>query len=362
MPKYQHIASELRDEIQSGQLSPGQTLPTEELLTQRFAASRQTVRQALSLLVEEGLITKRRGSGSRVCAQAAPKSGGSIAVIATYISDYIFPGILREAQSVFAANRYSAILSATRNSVYHERAILTDLLQKPVDGILVEGTKTALPNPNLDLYQKLMQRSVPIVFFNGVYADLPETVSVYADNFGGGYMLVQHLLQEGHTSIAGIFKSDDIQGHQRYSGYITALRDAGRMIPDSSVFWYTTENRNALFTPELAQQIAACSAVVCYNDEIAFRLIPLLLSCGVRIPQDVAVASFDNSALSEMSPVKITSLSYGDQNIGRVAAETLLSRIAGRPAQSRTLRWTLVEKESTREAGAQEAPPPDTDK
>lgn len=347
MPKYQRIASELQDAIQSGQLTAGQMLPTEEQLTRRFSASRQTVRQALSLLVDAGLITKQRGSGSRVRA-TLPQRSGNIAVIATYISDYIFPGILREAQSVFAANQYSAILSATRNSVYHERTILQDLLNRPIDGILVEGTKTALPNPNLDLYRKLQERNIPIVFFNGFYTDLAGTISVYADNFGGGYELVQHLLQKGHADIAGIFKSDDIQGHERYSGYITALRDAGRMISDSSVFWYTTENRDEIFTEELARRIAECSAVVCYNDEIAFRLIPLLLSLGIRVPQDVAVASFDNSTLSELCPVKITSLSYGEQNIGRIAAETLIDRIAGKPAQSRTLRWTLIEKDSSK--------------
>ena len=348
MPKYQVIASILQNEIKSGQYASGQMLPTEEQLTARFSASRQTVRQALSLLVSEGLISKLRGSGSRVSFQGEPPRSGNIAVITTYISDYIFPGILREAESVLATKKFTAILAATRNSVYTERTILADLLAKPVDGMLVEGTKTALPNPNLDLYKKLMDRNVPIVFFNGFYADLPGSVSVYADNYGGGYELVRYLLKSGRGTIAGIFKSDDIQGHQRYSGYITALRDAGRMSADSTVFWYTTESRDDLFTEELAKKIAACSAVVCYNDEIALRLIPLLQKHGARVPEDVAVVSFDNSSLSELSPVKITSLSYGEQNIGHVAATTLLSRIAGEPVASQILRWTLVEKQSSR--------------
>lgn len=347
MPKYQTIAFILRDEILEGQYAGGQMLPTEEQLAQRFAASRQTVRQALSVLVSDGLISKLRGSGSRVLAQNGRSKSGNIAVIATYISDYIFPGILREAESVLAANQYTAVLAATRNSVYNERSILTGLLTKPIDGILVEGTKTALPNPNLDLYQKLMERNIPIVFFNGFYADLGGTISVYADNYGGGYELVQYLLRQGHPSIAGIFKSDDIQGHQRYSGYITALRDAGRMTDDSAVFWYTTESKDELFTSALTEKIAACSAVVCYNDEIAFRLIPLLQARGAHVPQDVSVVSFDNSSLSELSPVKITSLSYEDQNIGRVAAQTLLRRIAGETTDSQILRWTLIEKESS---------------
>ncbi len=87
---------------------------------------------------------------------------------------------------------------------------------------------------------------------------------------------------------------------------------------------------------------------MCYNDEVAFRLIPLLLSVGIRVPQDVAVASFDNSSLSELSPIKITSLAYDARNIGQVAAQTLLHRIAGQPVQSQTLSWTLVEKDSSK--------------
>ncbi len=348
MPKYLIIASALRDEIKSGQYTDGKMLPTEEQLSDRFSASRQTVRQALSVLVAEGLITKLRGSGSRVRTQDEPVRSGNIAIVATYISDYIFPGILREAEAVLAKNKYSAILAATHNSIFSERNILTDLLAKPIDGMLVEGTKTALPNPNLDLYRALMERGIPIVFFNGYYADLDGTVSVYADNFGGGYELVRYLLKHGHTAISGIFKSDDIQGHQRYAGYITALRDAGHMIPDQCVFWYTTESRDELFTDELASKLSECSAVVCYNDEIALRLIPLLHSRGVKVPEEISIVSFDNSSLSEISPVKITSLSYGDQNIGRVAAEKLMRRLAGEAAESQTLHWTLVERESSR--------------
>jgi GntR family transcriptional regulator of arabinose operon len=98
----------------------------------------------------------------------------------------------------------------------------------------------------------------------------------------------------------------------------------------------------------MAARLSECSAVVCYNDEIAFRLIPLLQSAGLRVPQDVAVVSFDNSTLSEISPVKITSLSYGDRNIGHVSAEKLLRLIAGESAETETLRWTLIEKDSSR--------------
>ena len=58
-PKYQYIADSLRQEIESGVYSSKQLLPTEQLLCQRFQISRQTVRRALSVLEDEGLITRR---------------------------------------------------------------------------------------------------------------------------------------------------------------------------------------------------------------------------------------------------------------------------------------------------------------
>lgn len=347
MPKYQIIVNAIRNEIERGLYTNGKTLPTEEQLAVQFGVSRQTVRQALSVLVQENLIIKQQGSGSRVKPHhAEPVRSNNIAVITTYISDYIFPSILREAESVLSNNKYTAILAATKNRVDNERSILTEMLSKPIDGFLVEGTKTAMPNPNLDLYRQLMSRHIPIVFFNGYYSDLEGTTAVYADNYGGGYELVKYLLGKGHKRIAGIFKSDDIQGHQRYSGYISALRDTGVLIPDDLVFWYTTESRDQIVSASLVGTLGDATAVVCYNDEVAIRLIQFLVACGKSVPGDVAVVSFDNSSLSYMSPVKITSLSYGNRNIGRVAAEKLISLINGGEAKTETLSWILVEKES----------------
>mgnify|MGYP002508100355 CR=1 FL=1 len=60
------------------------------------------------------------------------------------------------------------------------------LIRKDLDGILVEGSKTALPNPNLDLYHKLLEQGVRLVFINGFYPELSYIPSVIADDYGGG--------------------------------------------------------------------------------------------------------------------------------------------------------------------------------
>lgn len=349
MKKYEVLAAAVRADIEQGKYPEGTVLPTEEKLTEMFGVSRQTVRRALAQLSGDGLIIKRQGSGSVVRSECSVQRTGKIAVVATYISDYIFPGQLRAVEEVLSENRYTAVLSATRNRVCTERSILEELLNDPVDGILIEGTKTALPNPNFDLYRKLTEMKIPIVFFNGYYPELTGTYYVCADNRSGGAELVRHLIECGHTKIAGYFKSDDIQGHQRYSGFITELFSRGLTIPDERVFWYTTESREVLFADpeEVLKQLGDSTAVVCYNDEIAFRLIKCLIAADRRIPEDIAIVSFDDSDLSRVSPVPITSLSYEDRNIGRIAAQKLVDILNGKKVSSEEVQWALVRRESS---------------
>ncbi|MCD8145291.1 MAG: GntR family transcriptional regulator [Oscillospiraceae bacterium] len=354
-PKHILISNQLRSEIRAGLYNETRALPTEQKLTQRFNVSRQTIRLALSILANENLIVKRQGSGTYLTdygMNASFHRMHSIAVVTTYISDYIFPRILRAAQDVFSRSNCTMALYDTRNQVVRERQILQNLLAQQVDGILVEGTKTALPSPNADLYQRFLESGTPIVFFNACPRDLPNPITVLDDNFAGGYQLGKYLLGLGHKKIAAFFKDDDMQGLERYYGLISALRDENMLDQDPPVFWYSTETIGLIVSPEAIRRIQDCTAVVCYNDMAAFTLIELLTKAGRRVPEDVSVVSFDNSQYSELSTVKITSLSHEEKNTGSIAAEKLLMLIE-QPEQrelvtSERVPWTLKIKGSSR--------------
>ena len=355
MTNYRQIADQIRTNIQNGTYQ--KILPTEQTLCEEFQAGRQTIRHALSLLQSEKLIDRRQGSGSFIQPAGSPGPVASvrlsIAIITTYISDYIFPSILREMEAVFSRNNSTPLLFATQNQVDKERKILQTLLEMDVlDGILVEGTKTGFPNPNLDLYRELIGRKVPLVFFHGNYPELTQALSVLDDNYTGGRMLVDYLYQKGHRRIAGIFKSDDIQGHQRYAGFTSALLDHQLEINDNNILWYDTELKQRIlegfFEPDITSEIMdGCTAIVCYNDEIASHIVSNLVQYHVPIPDKMAVVSFDNSPYSEMSSPRITSLSHGQHNVGHMAAELLFRCIQKEPCQSQLAPWELVEKESS---------------
>src|SRR5262252_534969 len=71
-PKYQEIADRLREQIGAGALQPGQRLPSEPDLAGEYDASRNTVRLAIALLINQGLVVSRQGLGTFVVEQAKP--------------------------------------------------------------------------------------------------------------------------------------------------------------------------------------------------------------------------------------------------------------------------------------------------
>ena len=347
--KYEQLAGILRSELQQQIRQGNNRLATEAVLSERYHMSRQTVRHALRLLEEEGLIVRRQGSGSYIRSAGGDTGIRQIAVVTTFLDDYIFPSILHDVQSVLSQEGYSTLVFATENQVSREREILSRLLQMQISAVLMEGVKTALPTPNGDLYQLLRANSIPVLFLHGAYSNLSGFPCLQDDNYTGGYLLTRYLLTHGHTRIAGIFKSDDIQGPQRYHGMVSALRDSGAAIRDDAIFWYDTLDRavlvgsghSELLEHFIRHRIGDSTAVVCYNDEIAFQLIKQLLAAGKAVPNEIAVVSFDNSFYSQIGPVPITSLGHKASRTGKAAAEMLLQILSGAEPKNTRLEWEL---------------------
>ena len=180
--KYRFLVDTIKEKIKNGEYEPGERMESENTLSEQFGYSRQTVRQALSVLEQEGLIERRRGSGTYISSESrrTPR-GNSIAIVTTYISDYIFPTIIRGIEETLTNAGYDLTLNVTNNHVEEEARILQSLISRRVDGVIVEGTKTAFPNPNVELYRRLEKMGVPVVFFNSYYRDLPDSVYVVTD-------------------------------------------------------------------------------------------------------------------------------------------------------------------------------------
>lgn len=341
-PKYRVLADRLRADIKRGAYKDGERLNTENELAALYGMSRQTVRQALDVLEGEGIILRKRGSGTYVgLPGAAREKTGRVGVITTYITEYIFPSILRGIEGELSEGGYTMELAATYNRVDNERRMLLDYLQKPVDGLIIEGTKTALPNPNIPLYEKLSEIGVPCVFINGYYEALERPVYVVTDDCGGGREAIAYLTARGHSRIAGAFKADDMQGHRRYAGYIQGMMEAGLELTDEWVTWFTTEDKDqGMLESLILDRARDCTAAVLYNDEIAVRVLRALQKRGEE--GRLSIVSFDDSAYGNMVAGPIPSLHHPKEEVGRLAARKLLNLIAGEAESPAILTWHIA--------------------
>ena len=353
--KYKWLALRLEELIPSYIKKGINQLPTEQALCDQYMVSRQTVRQALSLLESKGLITKKRGSGSYITGLSSDLSRNVVAVLVSSDTDYIYPGILEDISHSLSDSGFSCKAYVTENRVDNERRILSALLKEPVKGIIAEGCKSALPNPNLDLYRRLMRRGTAVVFLHNYYPDLPNCLYVKDDNLHGSSLLIQHLASQGHTSIGAVFKSDDMQGIERYQGFTEAIQSAGLSIDDSIIRWYDSYDLERLVQAHdtrflqdmIRHSLNGCTAVVCYNDQIAYYLLQELRLRGFLIPEDLAVVSFDNTYLSRSDIFSLTTLSHHPHEMGTLAAEMMLHKLKGLPAGPQEVSWFLNTRSST---------------
>ncbi|MBE5884257.1 MAG: GntR family transcriptional regulator [Lachnospiraceae bacterium] len=332
--KYQALINCINEQIVAKALRPGDKLPSENELAEQFHISRQTVRKAIGVLEEDGVVCRVKGSGTYLnyYPQENPEQKNNIAVITTYVESYIFPKTIHGIEKVLSESGYSVQISFTNNTLEKEKSILEDLLARnDVAGVIVEGTKSGLPNPNIHLYRKLIAKKLPVLFINTYYPEL-DVPHVSLNDVSVAKKAVNYLIQNGHRDIGAILKLDDGQGRQRYLGYLSAMEAAGYPVTDSRMVWIDTDESKQLAycTDKILNRLEGCTALLCYNDQIAFQLVRILMQNGIKVPEDVSIISIDDSDLARHSEVPITSLTHPKEELGAKAAEVLLQLIAGR--------------------------------
>lgn len=330
--KYRALRDWLVENIDKGRFQYGDKLPSENMLCSKFSVSRQTVRKALDELEDVGAIERRKGSGSYVKKQMLKPKNNMVGVCMSFLDNYIFPEVLSGIEGVLTEAGYGIDLGFGHNRVENEARFLERMIDSNVAGLIVEGIKSALPNPNIKYYKALTANKVPIVFVNNYYPDFPCTCVLMEDE-KWTYDITNLLIAAGHKKIAGYFKFDDLQGHWRYAGYIRAMMDAGLEVDENCIGWYDSSNtahtpqKMDMLEEDLVSSIDECTALVCYNDFVAKRLIGKLDKKGRKVPDDISIVGFDNSVDAKINGNDLTSVNHPKEKVGIEAAQRLLHLI-----------------------------------
>ena len=373
--KYQRLYSIIKEDIINQKYALGEKLPTEHELS-ALGYSRNTVRQALALLEQEGIIVKHRGSGSVVHSRpSVRKQTKKVAIIADYIQPYLVPDVLNGISEEIRDWAIPLIFT-TENKVEKEAQILKDLHTMNIDGIIATAFSTHLPTPNVALYQSLIDAGIPVVFMYDAYIGLEHIPYVTSGDLNGGIMAAEYLYSQGRTKIGGIFSSDSKHAILRYNGVVHKLTELKLPVSPDRMLWITNLPTYNLFAEtfssksQLAQSasninirsllpdsevfksaipdlVTKCDALICDNDLYAFLVIDYLIENGVKVPEDMAVLSFDNTYLCNLARVPITSFNYDPFKMGQLVAQKIKNMLDGMQESPTILPWTLSKRQSS---------------
>ncbi len=355
--KYQVIFDDIKSNILSGAYNVGEQIPTESALQDMYNVSRQTVRKAILELSNEGFLRSEKGSGTYVSNQFRSKSGGSsntktIGVITTYISDYIFPSIIRGIEGRLNEDNYSLLLASTNNDVAQEKKALEMMLSFGVEGLIIEPTKSNLYNPNIAYYLSFKEQDVPFIMINAYYEEL-EVPFFCLDDVQSSYLATKELISKGHTQIGIIAKMDDLQGKYRMKGYIKALGEAKLRFHPEQVLSFDTETKQALpasLKKFLSENRDVLTAIVCYNDEVGLEAVNVCRQLDISVPGDLSIIGQDNSYIAKNASIKLTTLTHPQEQMGRDAAEWVIKKLQGKKdlRNSTYYQPVLIEGETVR--------------
>ncbi|WP_078593928.1 GntR family transcriptional regulator [Evansella clarkii] len=329
--KYNYVKNKIKSKILQGFIQPHQKISSENELMKEYQVSRHTIRKAIDALVNDGWIYKKQGAGT-FCADrthyktTSPDRTKNIAVITTYFSDYIFPTIIRGAEGYLSEHGYQVTVFSTNNDHEQERRCLEAVLSQQFDGVIVEPTKSALPNPNINYYLNIERVGIPYVMIHAYYDEL-EPTHVVMDDVEGGRIQVKHLIDQGHEHILGFFKNDDIQGMKRMKGFIKAHRESGVPLSPQNIITYTTETKDTVPKQTLRKKLEEGkdlpTSIVCYNDQLALLLLDVIREMQLKVPEDISIIGYDDSFLSVAAEVKLTTVKHPQENMGIEAGKII---------------------------------------
>ncbi|SFM14194.1 GntR family transcriptional regulator [Salibacterium qingdaonense] len=335
-PKYQIIIDDIKSRIFSGEYVQDKPIPTESILQKQYDVSRQTVRKAIADLSNEGFLRSEKGSGTYVnnryhADQRLNSSKKTICVITTYISDYIFPSIIRGIESRLNDDGFSLLLASTNNNVEQEKDALETMLSFGVDGLIIEPTKSNLYNPNIAYYMAFKEQGVPIIMINAYYDEL-DVPFLCLDDVQSGYLAASELISKGHSQIGLVSKMDDLQGKYRMRGYVQAMGEAKLEFKPEYVLSFTTETKSDLYNrlkEFLLRNKEELTAIVCYNDEVGLEVAGVCRELDIAIPEELSIIGQDNSYIAKNANINLSTLTHPQEQMGRDAADWVIRKLQG---------------------------------
>ena len=241
-------------------------------------------------------------------------------IVLSDLHNPFFTEVIDGVQAEAEAHGYRPIISTADRRPSAERRALDTLLELRVDGMI-------LASPMLEMDAILTaSRELPVVMV-ARRSHVARVDSVSNDDPTGAALVVEHLVSLGHTRIAHIDGGGGAGAAERRRGYERAMQRRG-LVPLVVPGTYTDEGgRQGLVT--LLESGPLPSAIFVANDLAALGALSVLAERGIRVPEDVSLVGYDNTALAAVRHINLTTVDQPRPDMGRTAVRLLLERLSG---------------------------------
>ena len=250
------------------------------------------------------------------------------------IIGYIVPSILniflneigRAIEDEAFQSGYKMILCNSDENPKKEAAYINMLSSMNADGIIITAN-------NEHLEEEIRSCSLPIVVLDKS-AGTSYTASVQSDNYSGGRIATEHLIDCGCRNIVlmrGPQKYSSSQ--QRFLGYVDACNEHGiQPLFINSEYSFSEGIR---CSRELLQRFQSVDGILASSDMVALSLYKVLCEQGRRVPDDIMIVGYDGVELSSLMTPALTTIAQPIEEIGRLSARLIIDQVANNKIEQR---------------------------
>jgi DNA-binding LacI/PurR family transcriptional regulator len=343
---YEQLYTHVADAINSGQLKPGDRVPSEKDLAEQFNVSRITSKKALERLYQDGLIDRIRGKGSFVAQNAPTQEVGKpvirnngqvipklIGVIVPDYSDSYGLKLIHAIEEQSAKAGYHIVIRRTYGLQDREESAILSLVQLGVSGLIIFPVHGDYYNQQL---LRLVLSDFPVVLVDRYLKGIPAS-TVYTDNISASKRLTHYLLDKGHQQIAFISPPAENTSsiEERIHGFQQALRAHGSPYnPDLVLTSLYSTLPTALDRERIAKDKATLRAFIERIPEVTaivaceYNLAVMTQQVLQELDRQCEIVCFDSSD-SPLTPSPFTHIQQHEAKMGTTAVDLLLRQHQG---------------------------------
>ena len=249
----------------------------------------------------------------------------TIGVIVPDLAYHFFASVIKGIEEEAIARGYSLLLTQTSELYERELTNVQNLSRGQVEGFIVSISQETTDFEHL---KRLQRKGIPLVFFDRD-ADEIDVSKVMVDNVGAAYEATKHLIENGSKRIAFLAGPSNVTvSNLRQSGYEKAIQDAGLDLDKSLVVHGNYNLLQAIkLTNELFELENPPDGLVVVSDRLAVGAIAALRKKNIRIPEDVAIVSFNDEPICTIVTPTLSSVAQPTFEMGKMAITLLINQI-----------------------------------